>query len=146
VVHAVKHPSRGLKAFFLYSGHHAVSARGIFEFEEHMDGLALQVACTNREYSKFCLSFVNSRQTLYHGSHVDAFWKGLKEAGAAAGKAWKLNKWKKCISCVVALKIEAPNYAGATKERLYNPEIVTKLSQLVKNRMGSFFDDFWQVW
>lgn len=101
-----------------------------------MDGLFVQAACTQKAYPAFCLSFVNSRQTFYHGSHVDAFWAAMEAAAREAGWYWK--RIKEQVSCVVVIQIEHPHYAGSTKEKLDNPEIVLALSKMFQKRLLPF--------
>lgn len=130
------HFPEGLKAFFSCYGLRSVPKENILSFQEIAEGLTLQVACAQNSHPGFCISFVNGKQTLEHGSHVDAFWQGIAKIRKKAGREWE---WvKKYVSCVVSIQIEHPHYAGATKDKLDNPEIVPILSKMIESRLLSF--------
>ncbi|MCX5415840.1 DNA gyrase subunit B [Streptomyces sp. NBC_00059] len=95
-------------------------------------------------------SFANSRATRQGGTHVDGFRDGVAAVVTAYARARGLpdavgGSWADGIgeglTAVVSVKLEHPEYHGATRELLGNPEVQDCVAEAVREHLGNWLRD-----
>lgn len=91
--------------------------------------------------------FANSRATRQGGTHVDGFRDGVAAVVTAYARARGLpdvegDSWADRIgeglTAVVSVKLEHPEYLGATRELLGNPEVRDCVAEAVREHLGAW--------
>ena len=88
----------------------------------------------------FIRSFVNFRETRYHGTHIDAVLDGIAEAitswNVATDPPLKDKKaiaasLKQRVGLVVHVQLSQPDFRGATREKLGSEEIIAPIQKWI---------------
>ncbi|MDT9698309.1 hypothetical protein [Streptomyces sp. P17] len=94
--------------------------------------------------------FVNSRATPQGGTHVDGFRDGVAAAvtGYAREKGLPVADPDSCadrlgegLTAVVSVKLDHPEFLGATRGLLGNPYVRECVGEAVRERLGTWFAD-----
>ncbi|MFJ9889077.1 DNA gyrase subunit B [Streptomyces sp. NPDC091287] len=94
--------------------------------------------------------FTNSRATREGGTHVDGFRDGVaaavtayaRERGLPAGdNAPRADRIGDGLTAVVSVKLDHPEYLGATRELLGNTEVRGCVGEAVREHLGSWFEE-----
>ncbi|MFH9292848.1 DNA gyrase subunit B [Streptomyces sp. NPDC017520] len=94
--------------------------------------------------------FTNSRATRQGGTHVDGFRDGVaaavtayaRERGLlAGGDAPRTDRIGDGLTAVVSVKLDHPEYLGATRELLGNTEVRGCVGEAVREHLGRWFEE-----
>ncbi len=130
------------------TGNHHIFA---FAFEETLGEIGIEIAFAFPETEggkPFLKSFVNSRETTEHGSHVMALCKGLSEGIKRYLRKRSLIKHYRVSRSIVQdqvvaainLRIEHPVYAGCARWKLNNPEVIPPISEFVRDTIKKMLE------
>ena len=95
-------------------------------------------------------SFVNSRATREGGAHVDGFRDGVvaavtayvRERGLpAADTDGRADRMGEGLTAVVSVKLDRPEYLGATHELLGNTDVRDCVGEAVREHLGNWFEE-----
>ncbi|MFH9471796.1 DNA gyrase subunit B [Streptomyces clavifer] len=95
-------------------------------------------------------SFVNSRATREGGAHVDGFRDGVvaavtayvRERGLpAADTDGCADRMGEGLTAVVSVKLDRPEYLGATHELLGNTDVRDCVGEVVREHLGNWFEE-----
>ncbi|WP_405685539.1 DNA gyrase subunit B [Streptomyces sp. NBC_00057] len=95
-------------------------------------------------------SFANSRATRQGGTHVDGFRDGVTAAVTAYARERGLlaadndpcaDRISKGLTAVVSVKLERPEYLGATHELLGNTDVRGCVRQAVREHLGNWIEE-----
>lgn len=122
-----------------------------FEHEDPRMAGTMEVALLWSGYHpEHVRGFTNSRATRQGGTHVDGFRDGVaaavtayaRERGLpAGGDAPRADRIGDGLTAVVSVKLDHPEYLGATRELLGNTEVRGCVGEAVREHLGRWFDE-----
>ncbi len=120
----------------------------IFHFRAAIEGGEIEVAMQWTSGEGCIESFANYQPTRWGGTHVEGLHEGVREA--------VLDDWRKrkvladarpapngedCragLTAVLSVRVQEPHFVLATRERLYNPEVIAPIRQATRPNLGRF--------
>ncbi|MBK3574497.1 DNA gyrase subunit B [Streptomyces sp. MBT65] len=122
-----------------------------FEWEDARMAGTMEVALLWRGFDETRIrGFANSRATREGGSHVD----GLRDGVVAAVTAFarerlragsdlgaRADRFVEGLTAVVSVKLDHPEFLGATRELLGNAEVRICVAEAVEERLGEWLDE-----
>lgn len=122
-----------------------------FEYEDPRMAGTMEVALLwSGSHPEHVRGFTNSRATRQGGTHVDGFRDGVaaavtayaRERGLPAGdSAPRADRIGDGLTAVVSVKLDHPEYLGATRELLGNTEVRGCVGEAVREHLGRWFDE-----
>ncbi|MEK6856383.1 MAG: toprim domain-containing protein, partial [Nanoarchaeota archaeon] len=118
-------------------------------FEKIHEKTVIEIALQyNSEYNERIFSFVNSINTVEHGTHYTGFSTALTRSINDYAKKSKSGDTKltgddvkEGLTAIIYLKVPEPQFEGQTKTKLGNSEIKGIVDSIVYDKLASYFEE-----
>jgi DNA gyrase subunit B len=120
----------------------------VFRFRTSIDGGEVDVAMQWAAGEGVIESFANCQPADLGGTHVEGLYQGVRDAildewreRRALADARPAPNGEDCragLTAVLSVRIQEPRFFGATRERLYNPEVIDPIRRATRPHLGRF--------
>ena len=152
-VSEVYHSTEGLKEYIRYldSNREPIIAH-VISMDNEKGEIPVEVALIyNTSYTENIFSYVNNINTHEGGTHLQGFRTGLtrslKKYADASGMLDKLkfeiagDDFREGLTAIISVKVAEPQFEGQTKTKLGNREVVSPVSQAVREMIENYLEE-----
>ena len=152
-LHENFYSERGLAEFVEFlDGNREKLIQNVISVEGEKNGIPVEVALIyNNSYAENIHSYVNNINTHEGGTHLSGFRRGLtntlKKYADKSGMLEKLkfeisgDDFRECLSAIVSVKVQEPQFEGQTKTKLGNREVNAPVSQAVSEMLSDYLEE-----
>lgn len=139
----------GIKEFVEDINKNKEGMHEVIYFEKNDNGIGVEVALGyNKGYNERIFSYVNSINTIEHGTHYSGFStalmravnnyikKNIKDKVSLSGE-----DVKEGLTGIISVKIPEPQFEGQTKTKLGNSEIKGIVDSITYEKLSTFFEE-----
>ncbi len=143
------HFEGGIKSFVADINKNKEPLHDVIYFEKKENEIVIEIAMQyNSQYNDRVFSFVNTINTIEHGTHYTGFSTALTRSVNDYLRKNKMDKIKlvgddakEGLTAIISVKIPEPQFEGQTKTKLGNSEIKGIVDSAVYDKLTSFFEE-----
>jgi|TARA_Y100000310_G_scaffold85507_1_gene82338 DNA gyrase subunit B len=139
----------GIKEFVEDINKNKEGIHDVIYFEKNDNGIGVEVALGyNNQYNERIFSYVNSINTIEHGTHYTGFSTALVRVINSYIKKNTKDKIslggedvKEGLTAIISVKIPEPQFEGQTKTKLGNSEVKGIVDSVTAEKLNIFFEE-----
>ena len=143
------HFEGGIKSYVADINKNKEPLHDVIYFEKKEKDIIIEIALGyNAGYNERVFSFVNSINTVEHGTHYTGFSTALTRSINDYLRKNKMDKMKitgddvkEGLTAIISLKIPEPQFEGQTKTKLGNSEVKGLVDSIVYDQLTSFLEE-----